>query len=119
MRLMLLAMLLSAVLLGGCMHLKGVVVDSATGRALATARLSIGHPAGLATFGTYPVDAAGQFDFTISLADETNIFVYDSAGPPDAAQRLETWELSDHMRIELQRAPLDKSDDLAPLGIRP
>ena len=113
----LLAIILAGASLSGCTHLKGVVVESPSGRPLITAKLDIGRPGSLANYGSHPVDGNGRFDFYISPTDTSMIFVYDGAAAPERTmRRLDQSELNDHMRLEIERMPADPTQGL---GLRP
>ncbi len=89
------------VVMGGCIHVAGVVVKM-DGKPLPTAVLSIGRPTDIANYGIHKVDAAGRFDFYIGPTDETNLFVYDGAGQPAASIRqVPSDEVGGNMRIKM------------------
>lgn len=91
--------------LGGCTHLKGVVVEEQSGKPMRTAVLSVGRPGGLAVYATHRVDENGAFDFTLAPMDTTNIFLYDGAGDPETTMRhVEASEFSQNMKLRLRRA---------------
>ena len=101
-----LALLLVATLLvvGGCTHIKGVVLEERTGKALTTAVVTVGVPEGIGVLQNHPVDNQGRFDFQISPTDETAVYVYDSAGPAqNTLKHMDRSELSDHMTIKIHK----------------
>jgi hypothetical protein len=102
-----------AATVGGCNHIQGVVLDERQ-RPLETAVFSVGRPDAIATYGTHKVDARGRFNFQLSAIDETNLYLYDGAGDPQATLRhIERNEMSDHMRILMRRAnPRQPGDDM-------
>jgi hypothetical protein len=96
----------AVVCLGGCTHLKGVVVEEATGRPVRTAVLTVGRPNGIAVFERHPVDAHGAFDFSILPIDETNVYIYDSSADPElTTEHLDPGQLSDKMRLTMGPPP--------------
>ena len=105
---------LAALCLCGCIHLKGTVIDDASGKPLRTAVLTIGRPNGIAVYASHGVDQNGAFDFQIASIDETNVYVYDSATDPEAAVHLEKAQLGEKMRIRLRALPRQESPMMMP-----
>jgi hypothetical protein len=99
-----LLLILTAALLAGCVRLKGVVQEEGSGRPVRTAVLTVGRPDGIGVLESHPVNQQGEFDFKISTADVHKVYVYDSAGSPEAALHLTESQLSDHMKLKLPRA---------------
>ncbi|HVT79514.1 MAG TPA: hypothetical protein VHM90_02565 [Phycisphaerae bacterium] len=94
-----------AAVLGGCTHLKGVVVEDPGGRPMRTAVLTVGRPGGIAVFERHPVDDRGRFEFSLSPADLSNVYLYDGATAPEATLRhVDESEFSDHMQLHIRRA---------------
>jgi len=105
---------LTAALLSGCAHLKGVVLEEVSGRPVRTAVLTVGRPGGIGVLESHPVNQNGEFDFKISTADVHKVYLYDSAGSPDAALHLTESQLSDKMRLRLPRAPKPEPEMVIP-----
>jgi len=100
-----LTLFLSVVVLAGCTHLKGIVLEDPTQRPSHTAVLSIGRPTGIAVFDTHRVDQNGAFDFYIGPTDESNIYLYDGASSPELTmRRVEPFEQSQKMVLHLRPA---------------
>ena len=93
-----------AAALGGCTHVRGVVVEERTGKPFSTAVFTVGRPDGIGVFQTNSVDRNGRFDFQISPTDESALYVHDSSGDVTSTmRRIDHSEISDHMRIVLPR----------------
>ena len=98
----------SALVLAGCMRLKGVVVDEASGKPFTSAVFTIGRPGGIAVFARHPVDSRGNFDFRIGPGEETNLYIYDSVGDPTLSiRKLQQFELGQNMRIRMHTTAAD------------
>lgn len=92
-------------LLGGCTHLKGVVVDDTTGRPVPGAYFTVGRPTGVGVSATYNCDPFGRFDFSIVSTDEDFLFVWDGTGDPEVGvRRVSKTEMSTDMKIRLRPA---------------
>ena len=99
-------LIFSALFAGGCMHLKGEVVQPPREQPLPTAVISIGRPDSVAVFGSYPVDKNGHFDFYIDQLEATNVYVYDGAADPAVTiMHIDSTHLNDHMRVIMRGAP--------------
>jgi hypothetical protein len=97
---------LAALAAGGCTHIKGVVVEDPSGRAMKTARFSVGRPDSIAVYATHDVDARGGFDFYIAPTDENNLYLYDAAGDPQyTLQRIDRSQQSEKMQLRMRPAP--------------
>lgn len=83
-----------------CTHVAGVVTRG-NGSPARAALFSIGRPTAIVQYGTFPVDANGHFDFSISPTDEDNLYVYDKTNPDATMRLLRRDELSDHMQLRL------------------
>ena len=100
-----LILLLCAVVLAGCAHLKGVVLEDPTQRPSSTAVLSVGRPTGIAVFDTHRVDQNGRFDFYIGPTDDNNVYLYDGATSPELTmRRVEPFEQGEKMVLHLRPA---------------
>ena len=99
-------------LTGGCMHLRGVV-EEAPGRPSTTAILSVGRPEGVAVYSTHRVDAKGQFDFSMSMIDENNLYIYDGRGDPSSTlRRVDRSEMGLNMKLLVPPGRRDLMPDL-------
>jgi hypothetical protein len=97
--------ILSATLLAGCTHVKGVVLEEPSLRPSTTAVISVGRPTGIAVFDSHRVDAFGRFDFYLGPTDENNLYVYDGRSSPELTmRRIETYEISENMKLHLRPA---------------
>jgi hypothetical protein len=91
--------------LGGCTHLKGVVLDDATGRPVPAAYFTVGRPTGVGVSATYRVDQFGRFDFSISPTDEDFLFLWDGNGDPETdVRRVYKTEMGTDMKIRMRQA---------------
>ena len=98
-------LLLSALALAGCTHLKGVVVEDPSGRPAKNAVLSIGRPGGISVYDQHHVDAHGAFDFYVGPTDENNIYLFDSAGNTELTLRhVDSYEISQNMKLHIRPA---------------
>jgi len=105
MRLNGLLMGLLVVALGGCTHIKGVVIEDPSGRPMRTAVLSVGKPGGIAAIETHPVDEKGRFDISLLPSDLSNVYLYDGATDPQLTLRhVDEQQFSDHMQLHMRRA---------------
>jgi hypothetical protein len=97
--------LVAAIALCGCTHLKGVVVDAASGRPARTAVLSVGRPDGIAIYAVHPVDSNGKFDFQLGPTDEDNLYLYDSTAPALTERKIDRTEFGQNMKLKLDAPP--------------
>jgi len=88
----------------GCTHLKGVVLEDRTELPVKTAVFTVGLPGGVGVFEKHAVDDEGRFDFYISPTDESHLYLSDGKGDPVLdLRRVDSREMSDHMKIILPR----------------
>jgi hypothetical protein len=99
------ALLLLALVLGACTHLKGVVLEEPSGRPARTAVFSVGNPIGIAVYGQHSVDRNGEFDFYVGPTDDNIIYLFDGSAPPEMTmRRLAPYELGEKMQLHLRPA---------------
>ena len=97
--------LICLLIITGCTHLKGVVLEDPSMRPARAAVFCVGNPTGIAVFDTHHVDDNGQFDFYVGPTDEHNIYLYDSSAPAELSlRRIAPFEMNDHMTLHLRRA---------------
>jgi hypothetical protein len=96
---------------GGCMHLKGVVVDQ-NDRPLRTGVVAVGRPGAIRPAELHPVDGRGQFDFTFFMADQSAVYLYDSTNREGTLRRVENSEMGEKMRLQVHPLPIPMKDDM-------
>ena len=100
-------LLASVLILGGCTHLKGVVVSEPGQRPHPNAVLSVGKPGGFVATESHPVDKKGEFDFYLMPTDENRVYLYDAANPDATMRRLDRSEFSEKMKLHLRPPAAD------------
>jgi len=90
--------------IGGCTHLKGVVLTEPGQRPHPNAILTVGKPGGISAVEMHPANKKGEFDFYIMPIDENHVYLYDGASPEATATRIDRSELGEKMKLHL-RAP--------------
>ena len=80
-----------------------MVLNNRTGEPLRTAVIAVGRPGGVGTYGRHPVDDSGQFGFILFMKDDNNVYVFDSAGPPEmTVQKLPRFEFGQPMTVRVR-----------------
>ena len=98
-------LILGALGIAGCMHVHGVVLNDRSGEPLRTAVIAVGRPGGIGVYGRHPVDDSGRFSFILYPKDDNNIYVFDSAGPPELTlQKLPSFEFGQPMTVRVRSA---------------
>ncbi len=98
-------LMLPMLMLVGCTHIKGVVLQDPTQRPMTTAVISVGRPTGIAVYDQHKVDDHGRFDFYIGPTDEENLYIYDGASRPEMTmRRIQSYELGEKMELHLRPA---------------
>ena len=97
------AFALLALCLTGCTtHVAGTVTD---GRDLPVrdAYFTVGLPTGVGTFGKYPVDQNGHFDFHIAATDESHLYLWNGQGDADVTMlHIDRGSINDHMDVKYE-----------------
>jgi hypothetical protein len=89
--------------IAGCTtDVAGVVLD-ARELPVRDAFFTVGLPTGVGTFGKYPVDQDGKFNFHIAPTDESQLYLWNGKGDPQVSiVHIDHAEISDHMRLHYQ-----------------
>ncbi len=110
---------LSAAAMGGCMHVKGVVLDDRSNQPMRSAVFTVGRPNGIAVLDRHAVDSGGRFDFYLLPTDADDLFLHDSMADPEfTMRRVDPSEINDHMKLLLRPAPRQNpGDDMGGTGL--